>query len=329
MTVAKTLSRLLKKFTNSHDSDAEYQPTLEIRIPISPTEFFFNRIHYLAASLHLFGGPYRHAPIMVVIGDDATPYDVAATLPWSGHYNINWTWMPRELYRRDSYFATRLYRYTLPVTTDVVLMLDADTLIAAPFDDLCRRVYREQRLLGVPANVSPVRKNFTWEKLFEKAGLGPVPYHAEHSGYGCTFHNKANRLCPPYFNFGVLPMPAEHCRIIGRNIFKELEIVSELEDFFKGQMSTTLAITRNELPWGTMDFKYNFVNDERYLRRYRKDFKDVRLWHFLCKSSMDKDRMFDTYRTVEDTISRQYENKVDRKFIDLLSRVHAHVIDSS
>ena len=106
-------------------------PSLEIRIPISPKPFFFRRIHYLVASLAEFAGPYRDARVTVVMGEDCDPFDVAAQQSWSSEYPIEWCWMPRELYQRDIYFATRLYRYTLPVTTDVILMLDSDTLCAA------------------------------------------------------------------------------------------------------------------------------------------------------------------------------------------------------
>lgn len=302
------------------------RPSLEIRVPISPKALFFNRIHYLAASLAENAGPYRDTRITVVIGDDADEWDVSAELPWSRKYPIRWHWMPRELYQQDTYFATRLVRYTLPAVTDVVLMLDADVMCAGPIDDLIRRVRKEGRLLGVPANATPVRAEFTWERLFELADLGSVPYVAEHSGFGCTFDDEEQRFCPPYFNFGVLPMPAQHCEVIGESVFDELRLVRQVEDFFVGQMSTTLALVRNRLPWGTMPFKYNFVNDERYLPRYQADFDDLRILHYLDNQSIHKDRSFESIEAVESVLAQGYDLEVDRRFVELLGAVHRRVL---
>lgn len=299
---------------------------LEIHIPMSPTPFFFHRIHYLAASLRLNGGALADAHIVATIGDDSPAFDPVQRYPWSRQYPIDWRWLPRDLFRRHSYFATRLYRFIHDYRAEAVLLLDADVLIAAPFDDLIERVLGEQKLLGVPANTTPVRGEFTWEKLFTHAGLGPVPYAVEHSGFGCIFHDPAKRLAPPYFNFGVLPMPADHARRMGATIFAELETVSSLENFFRGQMSTTLAIVRHRIPWDTMSFKYNFVNDERYLLRYPREFEDVRLIHFLSNETIHKDRTFTSTETVEQVLAGTYTNRVDRKLIETLRPIHHQVL---
>jgi hypothetical protein len=293
---------------------------------MSPTPFFFHRIHYLAASLRLNGGALADANIVVTLGDDSPAFNPAQRYPWSQQYPIEWRWLPRDLFRQHSYFATRLYRFTYEYRAEAVLLLDADVLIAAPFDDLIERVIGERKLFGVPANSTPVRGEFTWEKLFTHAGLGAVPYAVEHSGFGCTFHDPAKRLAPPYFNFGVLPMPADHARRIGATIFAELETVASLENFFRGQMSTTLAIVRQRIPWDTMSFKYNFVNDERYLLRYQREFEDVRLIHFLNNNTIHKDRTFTSAETVEQVLAGTYTNRVDQKFIETLRPIHHQVI---
>jgi hypothetical protein len=305
---------------------APASPTLEIHVPISPTVFFFNRIHYLAASLRLNGGSLAAAPIVVTIGADEEPFDPASRYHWSAAYGIEWRWVPRELFRRHSYFATRLYRFLWPHRADVVLMLDADVLVAAPFADLVERAHRDQLLLGVPANATPVRGTFTWEALFESAGLGPVPYAVEHSGFGCLYEDTARRMAPPYFNFGVLPVPARSAARIATSVFDELEIVAPLESVYRGQMSTTLAIVRQQVAWATMPFRYNFVNDECYLRRYREDFDDLRLFHFLNTRTIHKDDTFASREHVERVLGREYEAEVDRRFVELLRPVHQQVV---
>lgn len=300
-------------------------PSLEIRIPISPTDLFFRRIHYFAASLRAHGGPCAGARVVVVMGADEEPFDPRSRLPWAGAYPIDWVWMARERFRRHSFFGTRLERFLLPARSDVVLMLDADVLVAAPFHDLVARVHAEQALLGVPANVSPVRPGFRWEDLFAAAGLGPVPYAVEHSGFGCLFHDEARRRSPPYFNLGVIPLPSALCERIGAGILDELEIVSRLEPTFRGQMSLTLALVRLRIPWATMPFRYNFVNDERYLLRYRADFDDLRLLHFLVRRSIDKDEAFASAAAIERTLRSEPAGAVDRRFLELLAAAHAIV----
>jgi hypothetical protein len=299
---------------------------LEIHVPISPTPFFFNRIHYLATSLQLNAGPLADTKIVVTIGADAEAFDPRERLPWSRHFNIEWRWLPRELFQKHSYFATRLQRLLYDYQAEVVMLLDADVLVVAAFDDLLARVVREQKLFGVPANASPIRNDFTWENLFTRAALGPVPYAVEHSGFGCTFHEPQKRMAPPYFNLGVIPMPADVARRLGETIFHELTTVASCEDFFRAQMSLTLALVRQRIPWGTMSFKYNFVNDERYLPRYRKEFADMRLLHFLSNRNIHKDKIFASVDAVEQAFRAVYKDAVDRKFIEILRPIHQEVL---
>lgn len=299
---------------------------LEIHVPISPTPFFFNRIHYLATSLQLNAGPLAETKIVVTIGADTEAFDPRDQLPWSRHFNLEWRWVPRELFQKYSYFATRLHRLLYDYQAEVVMLLDADVFVVAAFDDLLARVVRERKLLGVPANASPIRNGFTWENLFARAGLGSVPYAVEHSGFGCTFHTPHKRLAPLYFNLGVIPMPADIAKRLGEIIFNELAIVASCENVFRAQMSLTLALVRQRLPWGTMSFKYNFVNDERYLLRYREEFADMRLMHFLSNRNIHKDKTFASVDTVEQALRAVYTDEVDRKFIEILRPIHQEVL---
>jgi hypothetical protein len=49
-------------------------------------------IHYFAASLRLAGGIFENAHIVVSVGDDIEPFDIAATVPEMRSYNITWCW---------------------------------------------------------------------------------------------------------------------------------------------------------------------------------------------------------------------------------------------
>ena len=100
-------------------------PLLEIHVPISPTPVFFTRIHYLAASMQVYGGPLKDAALIVTVGEDADPQDLYAKLPSSRSYPIESRWMERDLYRRHSYFGTRVQRFTYDFKAQQVMMLYA------------------------------------------------------------------------------------------------------------------------------------------------------------------------------------------------------------
>ena len=299
---------------------------LEIHIPVSPTPLFINRVHYLAASLAVYGGNLGNYWIVVTVGSDEEPVDLYEHYPWSRKYPLEWRWMDKNLFREYSYFATRLKRFTYTYSAPVVLMLDADTMVTGGIDDLVAHVDKKQKFCGVVANASPVRDGFTWEKLFIAAGLGEVPYVCEHTGYNCTFFDETRRLCPPYFNLGVLASPSAFVEKIGRVIFAELGIVRKLEKFFRAQMSLCLAMQRLSIPWQEMSIKYNFVNHTNYLKRFAEEFKDVRIIHYLDKQHIDKDKDFASPDGINQLIQNGSQDKVNAKFIELIKPVHARVL---
>jgi hypothetical protein len=148
----------------------------------------------------------------------------------------------------------------------------------------------------------------------------------EHSGYGLIYDDADHRLSPPYYNLGVLALPATLARTIGDSVFGELDYVAQAENIFRAQMSVTLAIVRHHLAFGVMPFNYNFVNNEVYLKRYRPEFEDVRILQYLDgQGSGVRVNDFESPESVEALLGRDYELEVDRKFIEVLRPVHERV----
>ena len=70
---------------------------LEIRIPISPTPFFFRRVHFLVASLRRLGGALADdLEFTVCVGGDVDPYNLYDAQPWSTRYPVTWRWVSRH-----------------------------------------------------------------------------------------------------------------------------------------------------------------------------------------------------------------------------------------
>ncbi len=300
--------------------------SLEIHIPISPTANFFNRIHYLAASLRARGGTLSDSRIIVTIGADFEPEDLTQSQPWSRLYPIEWRWLDRNLFRRDGYYATAVDRFCATFRACNVMMLDADTLVHANFEDLIKEVEREGALLGVPALGSPWYRYWNvrpheewWQLVFDAAGLGQAPYVVQHPAWGVIFGRDTPRLSPPYMNLGVLTAPAGVMQRIGATIYRHMETVSSVvETIFRCQIALTLAIVEQQLPWKAVPIRYNFPNYPAIAAAYPEDLGDVRMLHYLNSESADlyRERDLDSPQAVAKWLRRP----ITGESIDLVFR---------
>lgn len=299
---------------------------LEIHIAISPTAGFFNRVHYFAASLRARGGAFGSSRIVVTVGADQPPEDLSRSQAWSKRYPIEWRWLDRELFRRDSYYATAVDRFCAPFRASTVLMLDADILVHRNFEDLIEMVERGGALFGMPALGSPwygrwhIRTNEEWwQALFDAAGLGPTPYVMEHTSWGIIFGQDTPRLSPPYMNFGVLAAPAELMQRLGTAIYGHMHTVDRVVDtVYRCQLALTLAIVKQQLPWKLLPVRYNFPNYNQIARAFPEELGDVRLLHYLNSENADLVREQDLHspQSVESWLPRPFTGKL----IDLVFR---------
>ena len=72
--------------------------------------------------------------MVVSVGEDIEPYEIAGTQPWSDA-NVIWRWVPQEEFRKLSYHAAVLDRFKVQSDADVVLFADADTMFDNSVDD--------------------------------------------------------------------------------------------------------------------------------------------------------------------------------------------------
>src|SRR4029079_1638891 len=117
------------------------RPSLEIHVPISPTRQMFNMAQALTLSLRLNGGSYADAAVILTVGESSYSPELRNTPPrWLTKYNARLNFVPAPVFERYSWYGTALQRFRYGFKADVVLMLDADVLIARPFDDLVQSV---------------------------------------------------------------------------------------------------------------------------------------------------------------------------------------------
>jgi hypothetical protein len=306
---------------------------LEIHIPISPTEKFFTMVRYFAASLRLNGGKVADSRIVVTIGADRPAENLRERLPWSRNYPIEWRWLDRGLFRAQDYFATAVDRFRGPFQARSVMLVDADTLIVGPLDDLVHEVLQAPAFVGLVAHISPFLLNRElpadewWSRIFSAAGLPKPDLVCEHTGWGLMDETPQGRFCPPYFNLGMLMAPWPIMARLGKVIYGEMEAVNRvLDSHFRCQIAVPLALARTGAPWRGVPMRYNFPNDVAIASHYRADLADVRVLHYLRVGPFDKSRDFRSVRHLEAFLKRDDLSGINAMLQANLRRVHEQVV---
>jgi len=312
------------------------RPRAEIHVAISPTKSFFAQVHYLAASIRQRGGALSHAPIIVTVGDDCDPFDIAHELPWARHYPVCFRWLPRHLYRQHSYYATAAQRYCYEFSAPLVVLLDADLVFRRDMDDLLDQVALQPALHAMLAYCSPwgnsgllsIRGDEEWWRMsFQAAGLGEPPFVCQYPGYGVLFSEGARR-CPPYFNQGVVVAPAPLIAAIGAGLFQEMEIANRtVETFYRVQVALCHTIARKQLPWRVLPMRYNYmVQLSQFEEVMPEEWEDVRIVHYSDHTEwFEKDRLMTMPGAMDRWLAQPSQNRVQADCRSLFRTIHEEV----
>jgi hypothetical protein len=273
----------------------------EIHVPIAPTPSFFMQVQLLTASLRRFGGALADSPVIVTVSRDCEPYDLAAALPWSERLGVSWRWMEADAFERLGIYGTALMRFTYDFEAPFVVMLDADTLVTGPLDDLLE-LEAAEAFGGVIADVSPTMfpphyadgvgrgGQMFWIDLFETAGLPAPPSMYEHLAWGLLDSDPERRFCPPYFNLGMLAAPAPIARRIGAVVLDDMARVDRYVDTnFKCQLAVALSLVRTDTPALALAAQWNFPNNQPLADRLPEDSADVRILHYRRREEVSRD----------------------------------------
>ncbi len=314
------------------------QPTLEIRLPISPTDKYLRMVRYFVHSMRTLGGPIAaSAKIVLSVSRDHDYVDLASIYPWLNDKLIDIRWLDEALFRELEYDATGVDRFWVESPADVVALMDADMLIAGDFDSIIYRCLAEDKLLGFIAHVSPFSGEKSserhWQELFELAGLGVPDSCCEHTGWGLMRTEPQHRYCPPYYNYGLVMAPRRLIEKLAATALEEIRYSDQYrETWFKSQIALTLGIIRHQIPWGVVSINDNFplhVSAEK-IRQLNPDPEglnspqDIRIFHYLGKGEINKQH-FSSEQLLLELAQRQDLSPSARACADRLSELRAGV----
>ena len=285
-------------------------PLLELRTTISPTPYFFRRIHFLAASLRALGGRLADHELVISVGGDEPRQNLYVTQPWSNLYPITWRWVDPKAYARLGYRATNRDRAAHMARGRYVMMVDADVMFCRDFSELLDELENQPAIAGVMAHGSPFTippamaptyakrvppdspDSIYWDLLAEGFGVDPLPQIHPYSGTGMMSGNSA-QPAPVYFNGGMILGP----RLLMDQLCELFESAEEAVDriltsHFRPQLARTLAIRKARLPYRLLPVRYNYPNDPAFDAKYPDELRELAILHYLRKDILHRDEDF-------------------------------------
>jgi hypothetical protein len=247
--------------------------------------------------------------VIATVGGDAVDSELAKRTPWLAANGVELRWVDPDSFASLGMYATGATRLKHRFQSDVVLLLDADTLIRRPLDGLVERVYRNQCVAGTIAHTSPLLdcklEPPSWQRLFEIAGLGEPQLAFEHTGWGYYFNDPGLRYCPAYFNYGVIAGPArmiaEIAPVSERYLLRLREIMGS---YFDAQLALTLAIAQLAIPVVALPLRYNMPNHPYLEALHATEVEPAVILHLLADLHFRRDATFARLASLEAFLTR-------------------------
>jgi hypothetical protein len=290
-------------------------------------------VHMLAESVRSFAGAFSDARIIVSVGDDIEPFDIARVRPELEPYRLEWRWTDRSHFQRHSYFATGLDRWAEPFECDYVVMADADILIVGALDGLVDCLPTPRSVAGVIATKPPftARGNgddeARWPELYQAAGLTPPPFDFTIPGHGTHYPASGIAKAPAYYNFGFVAGRNEAMSAI-RGSFEADYLVADnfMQSILAAQAGLGLSIARHQLDAAALPLRYNFWTQDKYLRNFPDEANEVRVLHYLngpFRKHGDTSSIADVEQWVETRPNPS--GAVERLLVNALTKVLARI----
>jgi hypothetical protein len=293
-------------------------------------------LHALTLSLRRNGGAYADAPVVVTVCDSSYDPELVRTPPrWLTRNNVRLNFVPASVFARYSWYGTALHRFHYDFRSDVVLMLDADILVARPFDELVESVAASHELAGMIAHMCPFPEGGSayWRQMYTNAGLASPELVHQHTSWGAMAETEETRYCPPYFNLGVLCATAAVMTQVGQTILSSVERVEELlgDAFLKCQIALTLSVAKTNVPHRCLPVIYNFPNGLIWERFHHTSLARAVFLHLYSHNpnGFTKTQVYKDLQSLGEFVARKDLTGADAAARQILSDILPHMASES
>jgi hypothetical protein len=289
---------------------------LDVRIPLSPTPSFLNRVVLLAKSIRRF---YPDTMVTAYVGCDAletgTRINGAKALAADG---IDVTFHPprrKWVGSRSPYLGQMNARFE-SARADHVLICDADVICTRRFDEL----FEVDAVQGMQAHMPPYQDADLF-RIFVANGLKPPPFDRMYSGAG-IMTGPGNRG-PWYVNSGVVFAPARLFDRLCKPYHDAIETLRKTinDTYWFDQLALMIAVAQSIVPAVSLSQRFNFPNQREFDPAFPDELRDVRFLHYLRTDTIDRDRDFASEEAMDAFVARRDltgSNEVLRRTVDRL-----------
>jgi SAM-dependent methyltransferase len=269
-----------------------------ILIPASPNLAFFSQIAASALALSRLDWQRWEPTVYAFLGGEP---DFAALEAWRPYLrDTMMSFVPASLSDAHQFYYAQidsLFRCA-PVDADVLVRMDADTLVVRNFEDLLDYVVETKSVAGVTAHFPfptwpGVTPRQSWVGLAYLLTGGSIGF--EHA-YSLPPEDAPQDewATPFYLNDGVVLVAGSvFAEIVERYLKLRPNLMDHLPDpYFSGQIALALATAQAGVRSCALPMRYNFPNDELSEARYPEELDNVCIFHYLRTHAFDRHKIF-------------------------------------
>jgi hypothetical protein len=273
-----------------------------ILIPASPNPAFFSQIAAFTLALSKLDWSRWDPTVYVFLGGEP---DFDALQAWRPYLrDTMMTFVSASLSDAHRFYYAQIdsvFRCA-PTDADVLIRMDADTLVVRNFEDLLDYVVDTNSVAGVTAHFPfptwpGVNSRQSWVGLAYLLTGSAIEFgHAYSLLFADAPQDRAQDdwATPFYMNDGVVLFAGSVFADVAQHYLRlRPNIMDHIPDpYFSGQIALALAIAETGVRSCALPMRYNFANDERADARYPEELDTVCIFHYLRTDNFDRHKIF-------------------------------------
>lgn len=302
--------------------------SVEFRIPIAPTQSFFDQVEFFNFGLRRLGGCYESAPLRVFVGDKCELGTVLAHNKWSEGWPVTWHRVCDAISDRYGMYGTANSRFGRPDPVErIVVMADADTILVRDIDDIIAGLTHQAAMIAGHVAHFPPEENGSvlpdprspeyWPALLGLFGL-----RLPHNTFRYTMDADGHLpRAPAYFNLGFVALNRAAFDTVCRDIRQTHDRLTQLTtSFMRCQIALAIIVQSAGIEAVNLNAAYNAANDPLHLGINNVSPDEIRVLHYLRQQNIDRARIGDANYVGE--VSKLIQSSVDKVLLDLLVEWH-------